>query len=734
MIMKNRAFRKHKTGSVRTGGKIPLSVFLACYLLMIFLLPLSHLGSISAISPIAESDEQLPEGEPENLPEDLESFVELEYRKGMVSAGLHHTALLNEAGKVYCWGDNMYGQLGTGTLDHEDSPCEIKDLTDIMMVSAGAYHTVALSRYGDVYAWGRNTFGQVGNGKTETVLSPVRVDGIPPIRAISAGAFHTLALSMDGEIYAWGNNTNGQVGDVPGEEILDDSLNFLGTRVLMPAKITNGGGIAVSGGGSHSLYLDSQGIVYAWGDNTYGQLGDGSQIARTTPMPVEGLTQVIKISAGYLHNLAVRECTLKTMVTTQATSDESPQEELKFYQNLYVWGSDSLGQLGLGREFDTSRVVTIPTRVDVTGDSKGENDKISLIEAGYFHTIVTVPYTDRKGTKDNILIWGDNTYGQLGIGALPSQNKPVKLVGTSNGWTGENFLPFQSVAAGGYHTVFYSVKGFLGTVGRADKGQLGNVSVISKSVPIGIAMPDSIAPAWVSGEELNISVTEERVRLSWGDAKDNIRISTYLVTYINKTGEQITVDTGLVNEYEIADANVEIRQIITVKVVDEARNLCAIPLQYIHNEDLDAPEVETPENPEIVNPENKERLWWTPEAYGSIQKLEVPWDVDHIYGMGSILPPSDFSWIIAGAVTIFVILVFVFIGVSTFRRNHRKKAYYSVSETTDLLNDLSEADQEDEEPGEEIMRIGEGIEIIQTRENDESTEKRWFRRKNKNEE
>ncbi len=242
------------------------------------------------------SAEVTPEQESEVPGE--EQYDTVTFRPGSISAGLYHTLLCNEAGEVYAWGDNAYGQLGIGSRANKEIPMLVEGLTDIIAVSAGDFHSLALSRSGDVYSWGRNTFGQLGNGSSAASAVPVRVSGIPPAIMISAGGSHSIVLGLDGYAYAWGMNTDGQVGNVTSEVINGTADSVLGTRVKSPVKVAGPGILSVSAGGNHSLYLNDNREVFAWGSNEYGQLGDGTYISRPDPAIVPGIGSVISISAG----------------------------------------------------------------------------------------------------------------------------------------------------------------------------------------------------------------------------------------------------------------------------------------------------------------------------------------------------------------------------------------------------------------------------------------------------
>jgi alpha-tubulin suppressor-like RCC1 family protein len=189
-------------------------------------------------------------------------------------------------GTLWGWGHGLYGKLGNGTTTNKTTPTQVSTLTDVVAVAAGSQHTLALESDGDVFAWGGKYEGALGDGTTTgTVTTPQAVSGISNIVAIAAGHRFSLALEDDGTVWAWGRNVEGQLGD------------GTTTQRNTPVEITNLSGIgAIAAGGYHSLALESDGgFVWAWGDNSDGQVGDGSSTNRSTPLRVaEG---VLSISA-----------------------------------------------------------------------------------------------------------------------------------------------------------------------------------------------------------------------------------------------------------------------------------------------------------------------------------------------------------------------------------------------------------------------------------------------------
>lgn len=187
-----------------------------------------------------------------------------------VVAGNTHTASLKSDGTVWAWGNNSHGQLGDGTTINKSIPVQVLGsggvgyLTGVTAIAAGYTHTVALKADGTVWAWGYNSVGELGDGTTTNRSTPVQVLGhggvgyLTGVTAIAAGYDHTLALKSDGTLWAWGNNSNGQLGD------------GTTTNRFTPVQVVGAGGAGyltgvtvIAGGGRHTLALKSDGTLWA---------------------------------------------------------------------------------------------------------------------------------------------------------------------------------------------------------------------------------------------------------------------------------------------------------------------------------------------------------------------------------------------------------------------------------------------------------------------------------------
>jgi alpha-tubulin suppressor-like RCC1 family protein len=354
----------------------------------------------------------------------------------LISSGGAHTCMLMASGGVRCWGDNRYGQLGDGTKIPTSVPVEVKGLGEkVVSVEAGGNQTCALTASGGVKCWGLNASGELGDGTREDSLTPVDVIGLgsgvvsvsitgsracaltaagsvkcwglnwygqengetnfsstptelpslsSEVSAIAVGYNHSCALMTKGGVKCWGFNSLGQLGDGSTKEGSAVPVDVVG----LDSRIT-----AISLGTNHACVLTDSGGVKCWGDNNWGQLGDGTRQASNIPVDVAGLSSgVLAVSAG-----SGQSCTLMA------------SGEVK------CWGFNRSGNLGDG----TTENRLTPVNVI------GLDSKVVAISPGGDHTCALE-------ASGGVKCWGENQLGQLGDGVPPIRMTPADVIGLSS--------------------------------------------------------------------------------------------------------------------------------------------------------------------------------------------------------------------------------------------------------------------------------------------------------------
>jgi alpha-tubulin suppressor-like RCC1 family protein len=298
--------------------------------------------------------------------------------------GAYFSVAVTPAGQVKAWGFGRYGQLGNGRKQDSHHPVAVRlpRGTEVTAARAGEDFTVALTTKGTVLAWGSGTYGRLGNGASRNSDVPVRVR-IPAgtkVTAVSAGYGFGLALTSAGRVLAWGDNAAGDLGNGK----MTKRTTPVQVRLPSKVKIT-----AVSAGQSFGLAVTSAGQVYAWGDNAYGQLGDGTTTTRTTPVLVHlpRHTKIVSAFGGGLHSLALTAA-----------------------GRVLAWGYNLSGQLGDGTQTDRHKPVSVRLSKKI---------KITALAAGRYHSMAL--------TSDGlVLAWGSNSGSQLGDGNQTDQRVPVR--------------------------------------------------------------------------------------------------------------------------------------------------------------------------------------------------------------------------------------------------------------------------------------------------------------------
>ena len=299
-----------------------------------------------------------------------------------ISAGKMHTAVIRNDGTLWTCGQNWFGELGIGKVDSElhDKLVKVEGMDHVKSVSAGHEFTAIVKEDGSLWMCGRNYCGQFGNGTTEDSSVPIKVMD-SGVAAVSAGGGYTTAIIMeDGTLWMCGDNEYGQLGTGGSKDMVtkpveivfkDDSGNKLRVK-------------SANSGWSHTAVVTEDGTLWTFGENKSGQLGDGTDIERRTPVKV-----ATGVKEAYADGINYAQITDFTAV-------------LKEDGTLWMCGNNTCGQLGNGAQGFDQRF---------NPDLAQTMTDVASIATGYEHTIAVK-------TDGTLWAWGNTTYGQVGNGVL----------------------------------------------------------------------------------------------------------------------------------------------------------------------------------------------------------------------------------------------------------------------------------------------------------------------------
>ena len=329
------------------------------------------------------------------------------------------------------WGANSNGQLGDNTVTSKSSPVQtIACGANWKQISCVYNSTVAIKTDGTLWTWGFNNNGQLGDNTVTSKSSPVQtIAGGTNWKILSRGGiYHMVAIKTDGTLWTWGYNVYGQLGD------------NTGTSRSSPVQTIAGGTNwkQVASGGYYCAAIKTDGTLWLWGDNTHGGLGDNTSTARLSPVQTIAFgTNWMQVSAG-------------TSFTAAIKTDGS----------LWLWGNNAYGQLGDNTVLRKSSPVQTITR--------GNNWK--QVSCGDTHTVAVK-------TNGTLWSWGDNSSGKLGDNTTAARrSSPVQTVAFGTNW--------KQVSAGYYSTAAIKTDGTLWAWGYNAGGQLGDNTTTNRSSPV----------------------------------------------------------------------------------------------------------------------------------------------------------------------------------------------------------------------------------------------------------
>lgn len=238
-----------------------------------------------------------------------------------VSAGRNHTCALKSDNKLYCWGWNLNGQLGSNNNDNYDTPLNIQSTSNWNNISAGDLHTCGIDSNSKLFCWGENTKGQLGDSTNTLRNVPVQV-GTDMWIEISAGEEHTCGIKTNNYLFCWGGNSDGQLGD--NQTNADRNIPY---QIYNVAK-------SVTAGSKHTCSISTTGNLTCWGKNNFGQLGTGDTESKNNPFSISGDSWTV-VSAGNGFTCGIKE-----------------------NGALYCWGINEFGQIGINTVTGTYPAIT----------------------------------------------------------------------------------------------------------------------------------------------------------------------------------------------------------------------------------------------------------------------------------------------------------------------------------------------------------------------------------------
>ncbi len=396
-----------------------------------------------------------------------------------IAGGLNFAGAIASAGTLSTWGGNGSGQLGNGsTGTNVTTPTQIGSFTTWSAVAAGSNFTVAIATGSALYTWGDNTSGELGNGSTGTnVTTPTQIaTSMTAIwSAVAAGSNFAMALRSDGTLWTWGDNTSGELGN-----------GSTGTNVTVPTQVGSfTTWTAIAAGSNFAMAIASDGSLYTWGNNASGQLGNGNSGANVLiPTKIaNGLTWTA-IAAGSNSSMGISA------------------------GNLYTWGNNASGQLGNNT---TGTNVLAPTQTGGgttwTAVAAGSNFAMALTTGG------------------GLCTWGDNTSGELGNGSTGTNVFVPTQIASSTIWS--------AIAAGSNFAVAIDSGGNLWAWGNNSSSQLGDGTTTNNPSPEKIGSGYALVPTVVYTVPVNTATyvdVDAPIQAVFSEAMDPTSITTATFT------------------------------------------------------------------------------------------------------------------------------------------------------------------------------------------------------------
>ena len=298
-----------------------------------------------------------------------------------VESSYDHTMGLKDNGQVWAWGYNQYGELGNGAYSAgSSSPVQVVGNHSFIQIFTGYQCSIGVKEDYMAWTWGRGSYGQLGtNSATTSVNSPVQVVGNHSFERVMGGSECFFGVKSNGQVWGWGRNDFGQLGD--------------GTRTNRSSPVLvigNHSFLEVRTSGYHTTGLKDNGTAWVWGSNSFGQLGTNNATSYSSPVQVVGNHSFITVLAEF----------------------PGSSYGLKINGQIWSWGSNSFGQLG------TNNITAYSSPVQVVG----AHSFVGISSGNAF----------ARGLKSNGIVWswGINSEAQCGVASAVSYSSPVQVTGS----------------------------------------------------------------------------------------------------------------------------------------------------------------------------------------------------------------------------------------------------------------------------------------------------------------
>ncbi len=311
-----------------------------------------------------------------------------------IDCGFNYSIGIKRDGDLWAWGCNFAGQLGDSTKQRRISPIKIGNDTSWNTIACGYEQTLAIKNDGTLWGWGANGCGQVGSNPGFSKLYPEQIGTYNSWKSIASGHDFSIGIMNNGTLWVWGHNDSGQLG-------LGDSLTGYNFKFSTPIQMgSDSNWSSVTCGSYHTAALKSNGTLWAWGENYYRQLGDGTIIQRNQPVQIGTDSNWVFLTSGGTYNLAIKnDCTLwgwgqcgnlSSYVPVQIGLDSNWKTASVGYRHcmavkndgsLWTWGRNLNGALGDGTYNDKS----LPSQIG------NFNDAVSISASFDFSLVLREP-------------------------------------------------------------------------------------------------------------------------------------------------------------------------------------------------------------------------------------------------------------------------------------------------------------------------------------------------------